>query len=539
MVNPIALPSNPDPTTASDAQAPRGPGHPSWAELTVAIGAFVAFCVLVLIKATALLEPDDSAYLASITALSHGELLLTAAQYHALGTELARHGGQGVMQWVHLSSGRWVSEKNPGYPFYAVVFQWLHALRLAPLFAGGLASTSLFIAGRRWLGRWGGTYSVLLFLASGAALSFAWRATMSTFTDASFIAVGASLVLWAMLAQEHAERRRMLVGLAGFAALELSTSMRYTNVVVLAVAALAVLAFRRASGLRLKSVFVWMASIAISGAAIMGFNLVVYGSATKTGYADGLITFAWSAVWPNLKHLPWPLLQAMPAAGLAMLALGWMTLRFLRRARPGASASTATRDLLVGLSLGAAWLALWGLYLAYTWTVGGGGGPGGGPSGLHHIAQAGTLNMPPMGGGPGTVGAGGMGGGGGIHVIRFYVPAIGLLALLGAWLLVQLPRWVTALGLGGIAVAALLSFHSLTAEGAMGAHGFPGGGRGDVGAGRPGSAPPTRDQHPEPGQLPRQPDQDRGSHGPPYGGPGGFGPPPGAPRGGEPGATTR
>ena len=50
-----------------------------------------------------------------------------------------------------------MSEKNPGYPFYAVIFYWLHALRAAPLFAGGLASTSLFIAARKWLGRWAGT----------------------------------------------------------------------------------------------------------------------------------------------------------------------------------------------------------------------------------------------------------------------------------------------------------------------------------------------------------------------------------------------
>ncbi len=47
-----------------------------------------------------------------------------------------------------------------------------------------------------------------------------------------------------------------------------------------------------------------------------------------------------------------------------------------------------------------------------------------------------------------------MGAGSDIHVIRFYLPALGLISLLAAWLLVQLPRWlpvvllVVLIGLG-------------------------------------------------------------------------------------------
>lgn len=477
----------------------------------MAVAAFVAFCAAVLLKATSLLEPDDSAYLASIVALSHGELLLTTAQYHALGTELARHGGQGIMQWVQLSSGRWTSEKNPGYPFYAVVFQWMHALRLAPLFAAALASTSLFVAARRWLGRWAGTYAVLLFLGSGAALAFAWRPTMSTFTDAAFIAVGASLVLWAMLARDRGGRHRSLVGLLGFIALELSTSMRYTNVVVLAVTSLCVLALHRAAGLRPRTVAVWLASVAAFGGTLLVFNHAVYGSATKTGYADGVITFAWSAVWPNLQHMPWMLLKAMPAAAMAAAALAWMLLRFLRRHRPGANPSVATRDLLVGLSLAAAWLGLWGLYLAYTWTVGGGGGGGHqGPLGsgaLHHAVR----------GLPGGGAGGPQGGDAEIHLVRFYVPAIGLLALLGAWLLAAVPRWLAALGLTGLVVASCFSFQSLTSAHAVGQHGPMGGGNPPaVGGMRGGGAPG--------GARPSGPNQRFGPDGDHHGG---YGPPPG------------
>jgi hypothetical protein len=67
------------------------------------------------------------------------------------------------------------------------------------------------------------------------------------------------------------------------------------------------------------------------------------------------------------------------------------------------------RDALVALALGAGWLAVWGLYSTYTWTVGQ------------------TL-------GPGNP----------IHVVRFYVPALGLMALLGAWLLTHVPKWAAS-----------------------------------------------------------------------------------------------
>ncbi|MGA2873887.1 MAG: hypothetical protein ABSF27_10035 [Candidatus Dormibacteria bacterium] len=85
----------------------------------MAVGAFVLFCIAVLAKATKLLEPDDSAYLASIIALTHGHITLSTAQYDALSAQLSAHYGTGIMQWIHLSDGRWMSEKNPGYPFFA------------------------------------------------------------------------------------------------------------------------------------------------------------------------------------------------------------------------------------------------------------------------------------------------------------------------------------------------------------------------------------------------------------------------------------
>ncbi len=89
---------------------------------------------MVLLTSAALLDPDDFAYRASIVGLSHGQILLTNTQYIALGSSLTSKADPGVMQWHHLASGNWISEKNPGYSFFAVLFYALDPLRLAPLF---------------------------------------------------------------------------------------------------------------------------------------------------------------------------------------------------------------------------------------------------------------------------------------------------------------------------------------------------------------------------------------------------------------------
>jgi hypothetical protein len=153
---------------------------PSRREVLAGVAAFAIFAAVVLLKASAMLEPDDFAYRASIVALSHGHILLTNAQYLALQRQLSAGGGRGILQWHHLVSGRWISEKNPGYPFFAVLFYMIGALRVAPLFYGVLGCVGLFYGARAWLGKWAGTYAVWLYCFSGAALVFAWRATMDS-----------------------------------------------------------------------------------------------------------------------------------------------------------------------------------------------------------------------------------------------------------------------------------------------------------------------------------------------------------------------
>ena len=429
-------------------------------EVLFAVAAFAALCAMALSFAPRLVEPDDHAYQASIVGITHGHwLTLSTAQAQALGQQLGGLGGGPVpvrqrvpnqqlpnqqsvpnqpvqhrnvhsapgairgstplVQWVRLPNGRWISEKDPGYPFLAAPFQALGIIRLAPLFYGALGCLGLLFGARRWLGRFGGGAAVGLFCSSGAALLFAWRDYMPTFTDASLIAAGTGALLWAILAAEATLRRRTWAGLAGFVALEAATFTRYTDIVVLGCAAVAVAVawhLRRVPGAALAW---WLGSVAVFGVGLALFDDLVYGGPLKSGYQPGEIQFSLSAIGPNLRYMPTHLLEAMPMLVLALAAVVWITARWARlRCAEAQSAAAARRDLVVGLALAASWFSVWGLYSTYTWTA----------NGFVTTLQS----------------------------ARFYVPAIGPIALLGAWLLVRVPRRSLLAAVTSVAVVAAM-----------------------------------------------------------------------------------
>jgi hypothetical protein len=100
-----------------------------------------------------------------------------------------------------------------------------------------------------------------------------------------------------------------------------------------------------------------------------------------------------------------------------------------------------------------------------------------------------------------------------VHVVRFYVPALGLMALLGAWLLTRIPGWF-ALGIVAVLVTSGGYIYQQMASSSLGPGSvFPGGGPGGSG-----------------GRL-----SGGGRGGPPGGIPGGR--PPGGGRGRLPGGT--
>jgi hypothetical protein len=393
-----------------------------WLDAALAAAAFAALCVVVLSVAPQAAEPDDGAYHASIVAMTEGHFLtLSTAQAETLARKLNDNPAAPPNQWVELANGRYISEKDPGYPFLAAPFEALGIIRWAQLFYGALACLGLFIGARRWLGRFGGLAAVGLYCSSGAALAFAWRDYMPTFTDASLIAAGSGALLWATLATEATPRRRTWAGLAGFAAIEIATFVRYTNIVILGCAVVAVIvAWRmRAANLPLGTLYWWLASVAVFGAGVATFDDLVYGGPLTTGYQPGEVTFGLGAIGPNLRVMPAHLLQAMPMAVLGLVALAWIIVQWLvlRRA-DGQAGALARRDLWVGLSVAASWFAIWGLYSAYTWTTD-------------------PTNVT-------------------VQFVRFYVPAIGAISLLGAWLVTRIPGGAWRAGLTSAAVITAL-----------------------------------------------------------------------------------
>jgi hypothetical protein len=389
-----------------------------WAEAALAAVAFAALCAAVLSVAPQAAEPDDGAYRASIVAMTEGHFLtLSTAQAETLARKLGDNPAAPPNQWVELANGRYISEKDPGYPFLAAPFQALGIIRWAPLFYAALACLGLFIGARPWLGRFGGLAAVGLYCSSGAALAFAWRDYMPTFTDASLIAAGSGALLWAMLATEATPRRRTWAGLAGFLALEIATFVRYTDIVILGCAVVAVITgWRlRAARLPLRTLYWWLASVAAFGAGVAIFDDLVYGGPLTTGYQPGEVTFALGAIGPNLRIMPAHLMQAMPMLVLGLVALAWIIVRWLvLRRTDGEAGTVARRDLSVGAALAASWLAIWGLYSAYAWTTD--------PTSVT------------------------------VQVVRFYVPAIGAISLLGAWPVTRIPGRAWRAGLTSASV---------------------------------------------------------------------------------------
>jgi hypothetical protein len=131
------------------------------------------------------------------------------------------------------------------------------------------------------------------------------------------------------------------------------------------------------------------------------------------------ITFSLSAIGANLRYVPAQLIQAIPMLVLGFAALAGIAVAWLRGHRAGGErAGLARRDLAVGLALAASWAAVWALYATYTWT-----------------ASAGLSTL---------------------QATRFYVPSLGAISLLGAWLLVRVPRRKPLVGITTFAVVGVL-----------------------------------------------------------------------------------
>jgi len=384
--------------------------------LALAVASIVLACAIALGPQYKLRQPDPYAYRASVAALLDGRVALDAAQYRQLSAELSKiddgwHSGIGIVQWARTPAGDWVSEKNPGYPFLVAPFAAAGLTRLAPILYFLIGCAGLWLAGRRWLGAWGGAFAVALFCSSGTLVTMLHEAYMPTATEACLLAGGAGLILWALL-DERGGRSAVLAGTLGFLLAGVAVTVRYTAVVVLGVlfVTAALWVARRASPLRARGLALWAGAGALGPTLALVYDWLVFGAPLRTGYSRG-VTFSAGAMLGNLRTMPPPLLIGMPVAVLAAAGVAWVLIAARRAGSPA-----RRRDLPVIGYLVAWWLAVWLTYLAYDWTT---------------VVRP-SMSFP--------------------LTSRFYLPALGALALLGALPLARAPRRV------GVPLVAVLLF---------------------------------------------------------------------------------
>jgi len=391
--------------------------------LVLALASIALACAVALVPSYKLRQPDPYAYRASIAALLDGHVVLGPEQYRELSAELAAVGDGwgseiGIVQWTTTPSGGRVSEKNPGYPFLAAPLAAVGLVRLAPILFLLVGCGGLWMAGRRWLGDWGGAFAVALFCSSGTLLTMLHEAYLPMAAEASLVAGGAGLVLWALL-DERGGRGPVVAGTAGFLLLGVAVLVRYTAVAALIVLGVTAVLWveRRGEPGRARRLVLWVGAGLLGPLLALAYDQVVFGSMLTTGYTQG-VSFSAGAVLGNLRTVPVPLLVGMPVAVLAAAGVVWV----LAEARTS-GASARRRDLAVAGCLLAWWLAVWLTYLTYDWTT---------------VMRPG-MSFP--------------------LTSRFYLPALGALALLGAFPLVRARRSagvaiVVVLLAGGVAAGA-------------------------------------------------------------------------------------
>jgi hypothetical protein len=216
-------------------------------------------------------------------------------------------------------------------------------------------------------------------------------------------------------------------------------NFRYTDIVILGCAVVtAIVAWRlRAAKLPAGTLCGWLATAAVFGVGVAIFDYLVYGGTLTTGYrymtGSGEITFGLGAIGPNLHYMPAHLMQAMPMLVFGLAALAWIIVRGLALRRVGGQVgAVARRDLWVGLAVAASWFTVWAMYSAYYWT---------------NDPSEDTL-----------------------QAARFYVPALGAISLLGAWLVTRIPGRGWLVGLTSAAVVTAMfglgawSFHAMVAS---------------------------------------------------------------------------
>ena len=161
-----------------------------------------------------------------------------------------------------------------------------------------------------------------LYCSSGAALVFAWRDYMPTFTDASLAAAGTGALLWALLAVEAGRGAAPGSGWSDSwpsrPRCSPATPTSWCSAVPWWPCCPPVAAGRERAGRGLRW---WLGSVAVFGTGVAVYDALVYGGPLRSGYRPGEVNFSRGAVRPNLRYMPVHLIEAMPMLVLGLVAL--------------------------------------------------------------------------------------------------------------------------------------------------------------------------------------------------------------------------
>ncbi|MDA8196699.1 MAG: hypothetical protein M0019_05760 [Actinomycetota bacterium] len=280
------------------------------------------------------------------------------------GGPFARFGGgfQNFAASGQLNHGAPLSSLSFGFVALAVPFYLTGTLLFEPIVFGAIAVFAIFIASRRWLGRWGGLLSVSLFLLTDLAVTLSEKISYASSIEAYLLATGVALLLWSLLAHEMRLNRRLLAGCSSFFALSLATLVHGSDLIFLVGALAVVTVSRKWAKLDVATLAQFYAVALGSLVSVVAFNEWSFGRVL----VGGLLPASFSSVGGNLQAIFPHALTIIPELLIALLSVVYVGVRYVVRGPVSefAGNSNGTRtDAILSSLFAAGWAIVFALYL--------------------------------------------------------------------------------------------------------------------------------------------------------------------------------
>jgi hypothetical protein len=358
----------------------------------MAILGFVAATALVLIVPNHFKEPDDWAYYYATENFSHGQLTIGDTQHQQQVVEAQSKGGQ-LGQYVRIAPGKWALEKTPGYVFLVVPFYLLGVPQMANILLAAALALVTYLLLKHLKDERAACFGVLLILFTSAGLAMFQRDFMDGFASAAMPGIGGAFyILYILKKKEITYIASACLLFFGGLFLGLGVLVRYTDAVILAVFGLHFTVTRFQSVLKgsrsevFREVILFGLGAAIPVGLLLLYQYVVFGSPFINGYkyTSGNVKFAydylgqpraWQIIVGNLKNMWRPLfiafpvlLATVPGTVIALYQSVIPAVPTLRR-KFSVKPIWPALDLNITLLLLGWFVAIFGLYMMYEWTV--------------------------------------------------------------------------------------------------------------------------------------------------------------------------